>query len=244
MGVFRWSGYIYCTGGEKTDYIGIDVHLKKCVATIKGKDRSIIYQTSFENNTKEISDFTQMVSKKYWPANAVCESTENYGVLPYDVFTDAGIKTKMANPRNTKIIAQAKLKDDKVDSEVLADLLRSDMISESYVPSNYYRDMRALVRGRLDLQHARVARGNHIHAIICEYPRNPETLCTIDADEINMRDINRQLVNTHRSTISTINKELASLENTIAQMALDDVRARCIMTIPKIRHITAITVLA
>ncbi len=132
-------------------YIGIDVHLKKCVATIKGKERSVIHRVSFANNTKEISDFTQMVSKKYWPAKAVCESTGNYWVLPYDMLAEAGIEIKMANPRNTKVIAQAKLKDDKIDSEVLADLLRSDMISESYVPSNYYRDMRALVRGRLDL---------------------------------------------------------------------------------------------
>ena len=160
------------------------------------------------------------------------------------MFTDAGIKIKMANPKNTKIIAQAKLKDDKVDSEVLADLLWSDMISESYVPSNYYRDMRALVRGRLDLQRAQVARGNRIHAIICKYPRKPGTLCTIDADEINMRDIDRQLVNTHWSVIFTINREILYLESKIAQMALDDVRARRIMTISGIGQITAITVLA
>ncbi len=59
-----------------------------------------------------------------------------------------------------------------------------------------------------------------------------------------MRDIDRQLVNMHRSVICTINKELTSLENTIARMALDDARARRIMTIPGIGHITAITVLA
>ena len=60
-------------------YIGIDVHLKKCVATIKGRGRSVIYQTSFENNIKGISDFTQMVSKNYWPAKAVSSLREIIG---------------------------------------------------------------------------------------------------------------------------------------------------------------------
>ncbi len=123
MGVFCWSGSFYCTGGEKTDYVGVDVHLKKCVATIKGKGRSVMYQMSFANNTKGISDFTQMVSKNYWPAKAVCESTGNYWVLPYDMLVEAGVEIKLANPKNTKIISQAKIKDDKIDSEVLADLL-------------------------------------------------------------------------------------------------------------------------
>ena len=175
MGVFRWSGSIYCTGGEKIYDIGIDVHLKKCVATVKGKGRSIIYQTSFKNNIKGTSDFTQMVSMNYWPAKAVCESTGNYWVLPYDMLSETGIDMKLANPKNTKVIAQAKLKDDKVDSEALSDLLRSDMISESYVSNNYYRDMRALVRGRLELVRVRGAHTNRIRAILHKYPHKPKT---------------------------------------------------------------------
>ena len=43
MGVFRWSGPIYCKGGEKEKkkmyHIGIDVHKSKCVVAIKGAGR-------------------------------------------------------------------------------------------------------------------------------------------------------------------------------------------------------------
>ncbi|MEO9309917.1 MAG: hypothetical protein ABI337_06440 [Nitrososphaera sp.] len=40
-------------------------------------------------------------------------------------------------------IAQARLKNDKLDSDVLADLLRSEMVYESFVPEKYYRDLRS-----------------------------------------------------------------------------------------------------
>ena len=236
MGVFRWSGSIYCKGGENIEkmyYIGIDVHLKKCMATIKGNNRSIIKQMPFENTTEGISDFIRMVNRKYQPALAVCESTGNYWILSYDMLTAAGIEIKLANPKNTKIIAQAKLKDDKVDSEVLADLLRSDMIAESFVPDNRYRDMRALVRARPDLRRTITSRSNRIHAIVCKYPRKPKISYVKSnlLDDIQMSDTDRQLVSAHQSIINAVQKELKILDSNIAQTSLDDERTRRLMTI-------------
>jgi transposase len=45
-----------------------------------------------------------------------------------------------------KAIAYAKVKNDKVDARTLADLLRADMIPESYVPDEKTREVRDLVR--------------------------------------------------------------------------------------------------
>ena len=78
-------------------YVGIDVHMKKCVTTIKGKDRTILKQTSFNNDTNGISAFAVAVRNRYWPAKAVCESTGNYWILPYDMLSEAGLDMKLAN---------------------------------------------------------------------------------------------------------------------------------------------------
>ena len=59
-----------------------------------------------------------------------------------------------------------------------------------------------------------------------------------------MRDTDRQLVESHWRVVDAINKEVDILESKIAQMSLDDVRARRLMTIPGIYRITAITILA
>ncbi len=57
----------------------------------------------------------------------------NYWILLHDMLEDEQIGTLLAHPAKTKAIAHARLKGDKVDS-VLADLLRMDMVYESFVP--------------------------------------------------------------------------------------------------------------
>ena len=52
------------------------------------------------------------------------------------------------------------------------------------------------------------------------------------------------MVESHRRVVDSIEMELEILESKIAQMSLYDVRARRLMTIPGIGHITAITILA
>ena len=63
---------------------------------------------------------------------------------------EAGINTLLAHPHNTKIITQTVYKNDKADSEKLADLCRLDMVPESFVANKAQRDLRELTRTRLE----------------------------------------------------------------------------------------------
>ena len=45
-----------------------------------------------------------------------------------------GIKIKVANAYKVKLIAEAKIKTDKVDANILSDLLRTDFVAEVYIP--------------------------------------------------------------------------------------------------------------
>ena len=55
--------------------IGIDVHKKKCHATIKGDTVEILEQTVFNNTLQGIRNFAGVVKDRYGGARAVCEST-------------------------------------------------------------------------------------------------------------------------------------------------------------------------
>ena len=44
-------------GGDKVINVGVDVHKKKCVATIKGQSRQILQQITFDSNSDEITRF-------------------------------------------------------------------------------------------------------------------------------------------------------------------------------------------
>jgi transposase len=112
--------------------IGSDVHQKKCVATLK-RDSQIVEQTSFYNNGHGIKEFVEHIKLYGETATAVCESTGDYWIRSHDTLEDSGIDTVLANPIKTKIIAQA------IDSNVLADLLRADLVYRSFVPETGIR---------------------------------------------------------------------------------------------------------
>ena len=171
MGVFRWSGPIYCKGGDSTHYIGIDVHKKKCASTIKGKTNKILKQTEFDNNVRGITVFVKTIRKEgYVPATAVCESTANYRIVVHDMLEDASINTLLAHPHNTKIITETVYKNDKADSEKMADLCKLDMIPESFVADKPARDLHELTRTRQGIKLYATDPKNRIHAILVKYP--------------------------------------------------------------------------
>lgn len=233
--------------------IGIDVHKIACVATIKNGRGRTLEQTSFNNDAEGISSFIRHVKAGYAKKGrirAVCESTANYWIRLHDTLEQHGIDTALAHPAKTKVIAQAKLKDDKMDSAMLADLLRSGMIYESFVPDRHHRDLRSLVRNRLS--HIRDASNhkNSIHAILAKYDhpcpvldvfskRGVEWLCGI-----RVSDIDRITMDLHLETIKMAMSHAALIESRIAGIAKEDNRARLIMTIPGINYVTAVTILA
>jgi transposase len=119
---------------KKLNHLGIDVGKKKCRVALKDDRGKILDEFFFGNNSQGILELIERThnhgTKK---CNAVLESTGNMWMRIHDTLEDNGIDTILANPYKTKIIAQAKIKSDKLDARILSDLLRSGLISESYV---------------------------------------------------------------------------------------------------------------
>jgi transposase len=82
----------------------------------------------------------------------------------HDILEENGIDTILANPYKTKIItAEAKkIKSDKLDARILSDLLRTDLICESYVPKQENRDKRSLERHRITLSRTKTKLVNKV----------------------------------------------------------------------------------
>ena len=75
----------------------------------------------------------------------------------------------LANPKKTRAIAEARLKNDKVDARTLADLLRADLVAPSYVPPKEIRELRNLIRHRMNLVRDRTRLKNRVHALLDKY---------------------------------------------------------------------------
>ena len=72
--------------------------------------------------------------KRYGEARAVVESTGNMWMRIHDMLEENGVDTVLANPVKTKMIAQAKIKSDRVDSKAIAELVRLNALPQAYMP--------------------------------------------------------------------------------------------------------------
>jgi transposase len=234
---------------KMTICIGIDVHKKKCMATLK-RDSQIVEQTSFYNNGHGIKEFIEHIKLYNESAIAVCESTGNYWIRLHDTLEDNGIDTILANPIKTKIIAEAKLKDDKIDSNVLADLLRADLVYRSFVPDKEHRELRQIVRTRVDLAATKTSIKNKVHAILAKYDYSCPTNDIFSQKAIQwlktveLSWIDRMAVDAYLETMFGIEKQIKIFTAKIASISKDDERVKLLMTIPGIDYITALTIVS
>ena len=119
------------------------------------------------NKTSGFNELLALVEGK--ETEAVMESTGNLWIRLYTYLEKAGIKPVLANPAKTKVIAESSIKTDKIDAKTLAHLLRADLISPCYVPTDPIRQLRQLLRHRITIVQNQTREKNRIHAIFHKY---------------------------------------------------------------------------
>jgi transposase len=83
----------------------------------------------------------------------------------------------VSNPAKTRAIAEAKVKTDKVDAEILAQLLAADYLPAVWLPDAQTSALRRQVLHRAQLVRQRTGLKNQVHAILHRnlVPRYPAT---------------------------------------------------------------------
>ncbi len=139
--------------------IGLDVHKRYSYAAVVDETGEIIEETRVENTRESL----ELFASKYKGARAVIEATGNYRFI-YDIL-EKYMEVKLAHPYKTRAIAEAGIKNDRLDAKMLAHLLRANLIAESYVPPKEVRELRDLTRTRKALIEDRNRLKNRVHAI-------------------------------------------------------------------------------
>jgi transposase len=144
-------------------YVGLDIHKKFIYGTVLNSRGKIVNQGRFSTTEADFDNFLGFI-----PNKRVKIVLESCGIWEdfYDLLESKGYAVCLANPLQVKAIASAKIKNDKVDSEVLAKLLKADLIPKSYVPPKDVRELRSIVRHRRVLVKHRTKLKNSIHAIL------------------------------------------------------------------------------
>jgi len=125
---------------------GIDLHARQMYVCIMNKEGKKLVHKNIKNNDFEF--FLKLAAPYLHDLTVVCECCFNWYWLA-DACLDAGIEFVLAHALYLKHIHGGKNKNDRIDSEKLAHLLRTNLIPPSYVYPKERRPMRALLRQRM-----------------------------------------------------------------------------------------------
>lgn len=156
-------------------YSGIDQHKRDCVITTYGPDGPRVKQARVANTPLAMA---QYVADLPGPHQAVVESTGGWYWLA-DVLAPLGVELVLAHATRLKAISAAKVKTDQVDSDVLALLLRADLIPVAHMIRPDQRGPRDLMRARLRLVEKCVSAQNSIDRLLEKF--NLTTVAGLDA---------------------------------------------------------------
>ena len=183
------------------------------------------------------------------PADHVAfEATTNCWSVA-DVLRPHVARVVVSNPMATKAIAQAKVKTDKVDAHVLAQLLRCEFLPDVWQPDQATRQLRELTGRRSALVGQRTMFRNRIHSVLAMRlieapldlfaPKNLEWLKTVQIDAQG-----RMLIDSDLRQLEFLDKEIALLDKELAERGHASEQVKLLMTLPGVDVATAEAMLA
>ena len=224
-------------------YIGVDLHKKTCYVTVMNAGGKIRIQREFSTEADRVAKFF----KRYPGIPVAVESTMNW--IPfYENLESLGCKVLLSNPLQTKAIAHARIKNDKVDSRILADLLRTNLLPTAYIQPRKIRDLKELVRERYSFVQMRTKIKNKVHSVLFKTGSRHEFTNLYGKagmkwlSRLELRDIYKQELDRYIETLEHLNEQVDKISDIIESTAKLDFDCKLLMTIPGISYYSALMI--
>lgn len=159
------------------NYMGIDHHKQYSQLTLLDKEGKEVKSGRVWNTEREVRRFLE---GKGGETRAVIEAGRTSYVM-VDLMKDLGVDIRMAHASEVKAIAKAKIKTDKRDSKILADLLRADLIPEVYLRSQANRVAQRVLRHRAFYVDMRTRVKNKIRVLFAQQSLEAQEASRIDS---------------------------------------------------------------
>ena len=146
-------------------HLGIDLHKRTSYWTLMDNDRKVLYRKNMETSEEAMDTSLAAIGLAPSDIEAAIEPVSQWGWYG-DLLEKRGLTVRLVDVYKSKLIANSKLKHDKVDSRTLADMMRSDFLPEAYRAPRETRDLREFIRGRAFLVRMRTRVRNRITGIL------------------------------------------------------------------------------
>lgn len=227
-------------------YTGIDLHKKTSFITTVDEQGQVRARRNLPNQVPIILEYFSALAQ---PTQVVIESMGSWYWL-YDALREAGHEVIISNPCKTKAIASAKIKNDKIDSHMLAQLLRAELIAPVHVSRLQTRQLKEVLRHRGKLVNDAKRMKHRIHMLLMKNNIQPPF-----SDLFGLRGIEylrqQPLAETYQAQLNVylafylqLKQQIEPLTKHIHQLATQHPMAKLLMSIPSIGPIVAMTFVA
>ncbi len=231
---------------QRIRFVGLDVHKRVVEACFVDQSGQVVQRQRFALSRDALQTFaTEMLHRN---DRVAFEATTNCWAVA-DALRPHVAQVVVSNPMATKAIAQAKVKTDKVDAQVLAQLLRCDFLPEVWQPDEATRRLRELTGRRSTLVGQRTRMRNRIHSVLAmrllEEPSglfNAEGLAWLDT--LQLDPAARLLVDSDLRQLELLQQEIDALDAELARRGHASEQVKLLMTLPSVDVTTAEAMLA
>jgi len=144
-------------------FAGVDLGKRKSQIKIITADRRVVEDLKIENDPRT---FLRIFKKYKGDIDVACEASSNAFWL-VDILEPFVRSIQVGHTSKIRWIAEARIKTDKLDAGILAELLRVDLFPAIAVPPKRIRDLRELVRGQIRMRRQSVRCRNQVHGLLC-----------------------------------------------------------------------------
>lgn len=217
-------------------FAGLDIHKRVVEAVVLDEAGKILHRERFDCTRSELERFAkQRLGKR---TRVALEATTNTWAV-VGVLEPLVAEVVVSNPLRTRAIAEAKVKTDKVDALVLAQLLRTDFLPTVWKPDTGTQARRRMTTQRAGLVHDRTRVKNRIHALL-----HQRMIECPESDLFSVKGFawlqNLRLSDAHGNDalaaelrlLAGIEREIERAGQALAMDGYQDPRVRLLMTLP------------
>lgn len=227
-------------------YLGIDLHRRFCYVVAVDVSGSIVQEQRILHSQ---ADWDRFLSSLKEPVMAVVESTFNWHFLANWLQAKV-VKLVLANPFKVKAIAEAQIKNDRIDAKTLAQLLRVNMIPECYIPTSDERMYKNLIRHRVSLVRMRTQLKNKVHTLLARNGINEDAVYSdifgkkgrAWLADLNLPTHEQWILNQQLTAIDNINLSIKEADHQLKDSFKNYPQAKLLETIPGIGTFLALLI--
>jgi len=234
------------------NYIGLDLHQQFSQMAVVTKQGKIVKQLRVLNSPDmfERATLKELFSQ---PTKVALEACNGWYWMVDALEETGNAEVHLAHPLKTKLIAEAKVKTDKIDAKVLANLLRSDFLPESYLASCEIREAREVHRHRAALVKVKTSIKNRVHSILAKHGIfflhitdifGIEGRQQLEKAANNLKPVYKEELRRYLALIDWLDTEIEKIERQIKSLVKKDELTELLMTIPGIGEYSAYLILS